>query len=122
MKKTIRGKLILEGPLYRGNARKTIFSRGENNDVFLPGKIDGQAKAMMSAFTGFWQHPKNPRASNAGLFEKLCRRQNRRDLDFVLLVRRMWVSSNYVPGLCLEALCPNSKQNFIETQIYEYTK
>ncbi len=74
MKKTINGKLVLKGPLYRGNSRKTIFSRGDNNEVFLPGRIGGQAKAMMSAFTGFWQHPRNPRNNNLGLFENLWSR------------------------------------------------
>ena len=80
MKKTIRGKLILEGPLYRGNSRKTIFSRGENNKVFLPGKINGQAIAMMSAFTGFWKHSKNPKANNTGLFERLWSRLFKEDM------------------------------------------
>lgn len=75
MTKTIKGSLIFESPVYRGNSKKTIFTRGNSkNEISLPGEISGSAKAMMSAFTGFWQHPKNPRNNNYGLIEQLWKR------------------------------------------------
>jgi hypothetical protein len=51
----IRGKLIAESPLYRGNARKTLFTRdgdGSQRLVSLAGEISGTAQALMDAFIG----------------------------------------------------------------------
>jgi len=72
MSSTIKGSLIFESPVYRGNSKKTIFTRGKSqNDISLPGKIDGSAQAMMDAFTGFWKNQRNPKFNNQGLLEQL---------------------------------------------------
>jgi hypothetical protein len=50
-----RGKLYAESPIYRGNARKTLFTRdgdGAQKLVSLAGEIGGTAQALMDAFTG----------------------------------------------------------------------
>lgn len=75
MAKNINGLLVFDGPVYRGNAKKTIFTRGRSaNDISLPGKIGGPAQRMMSAFTnGFWKH-KDQTKRNYGLLEQLWRR------------------------------------------------
>ncbi len=68
----IRGKLIAEAPIYRGNARKTLFTRdgdGRNRMVSLAGEVDGTAQALMDAFTG---QSKNGR--NKGLLNRLWER------------------------------------------------
>ena len=71
----ISGLLVFDGPVYRGNAKKTIFTRGNGKgDITLPGRIGGSAQAMMSAFTGFWQSHKNPKNNNYGLLEQLWKR------------------------------------------------
>ncbi len=51
----VRGKLIAETPIYRGNARKTLFTRdGDGNQrlVSLAGEISGTAQSLMDAFIG----------------------------------------------------------------------
>jgi CRISPR/Cas system CSM-associated protein Csm3 (group 7 of RAMP superfamily) len=51
----LRGKLIAETPIYRGNARKTLFTRdgdGTQKLVSLAGEISGTAQALMDAFIG----------------------------------------------------------------------
>jgi CRISPR/Cas system CSM-associated protein Csm3 (group 7 of RAMP superfamily) len=51
----LRGKLIAESPIYRGNARKTLFTRdgdGTQRLVSLAGEISGTAQALMDAFIG----------------------------------------------------------------------
>ena len=51
----IRGKLVAETPIYRGNARKTLFTRdgdGSQRLVSLAGEISGTAQALMDAFIG----------------------------------------------------------------------
>jgi len=51
----LQGKLIAETPLYRGNARKTLFTRdgdGTQRLVSLAGEISGTAQALMDAFIG----------------------------------------------------------------------
>jgi CRISPR/Cas system CSM-associated protein Csm3 (group 7 of RAMP superfamily) len=51
----IRGKLYAESPIYRGNARKTLFTRdgdGTQRLVSLAGEISGTAQALMDAFAG----------------------------------------------------------------------
>lgn len=52
---TLRGKLYAESPIYRGNARKTLFTRdgdGTQRLVSLAGEIQGTAQALMDAFIG----------------------------------------------------------------------
>lgn len=51
----LRGNLIAESPVYRGNARKTLFTRdgdGQERLVSLAGEIGGTASALMDAFIG----------------------------------------------------------------------
>ena len=51
----IRGKLVAETPIYRGNARKTLFTRdgdGSQRLVSLAGEISGTAQSLMDAFIG----------------------------------------------------------------------
>ncbi len=77
----IKGFLVFESPVYRGNSKKTIFTRGSSQEeITLPGTIDGPAKSIMNAFTGFWRHPRNPNASNKGLLESLWYRLYQEDM------------------------------------------
>jgi len=65
----LRGKLIAETPIYRGNARKTLFTRdgdGTHRLVSLAGEIDGTAQSLMDAFIG---QSRNGR--NIGLLNRL---------------------------------------------------
>ena len=58
----LQGKLIAESPLYRGNSRKTLFTRdgdGAHRLVSLPGEISGTAQSLMDAFTGQSRNGKN---------------------------------------------------------------
>lgn len=51
----LQGKIIAESPIYRGNARKTLFTRdddGEDRRVSLAGEIGGTASSLMDAFIG----------------------------------------------------------------------
>lgn len=51
----LRGKLYAESPIYRGNARKTLFTRdgdGKHRLVSLAGDISGTAQSLMDAFIG----------------------------------------------------------------------
>jgi len=68
----LRGKLIAESPIYRGNARKTLFTRdgdGTQRLVSLAGEISGTASALMDAFIGADRNGRN-----TGLLERLWRR------------------------------------------------
>ena len=68
----IQGAFIAESPIYRGNARKTLFTRdgdGKKRLVSLAGEISGTAQALMDAFIG---ESKNGR--NIGLLNQLWRR------------------------------------------------
>jgi len=65
----IRGKLWAETPAYRGNARKTLFTRdgdGTHRLVSLAGEISGTAESLMDAFIG---ESRNGR--NTGLFNQM---------------------------------------------------
>lgn len=65
----LRGTLHAEAPIYRGNARKTLFTRdgdGRQRLVSLAGEIDGTAQALMDAFIG---QSRNGR--NTGLLNRL---------------------------------------------------
>lgn len=58
----IQGKLFAETPIYRGNARKTIFTRdgdGTQRLVSLAGEVSGTAQALMDAFIGKSRDNKN---------------------------------------------------------------
>jgi len=58
----LKGKLFVESPIYRGNARKTLFTRdgdGTHRLVSLAGEIDGTAQALMDAFVGESKNGKN---------------------------------------------------------------
>ncbi|MDZ7290847.1 MAG: RAMP superfamily CRISPR-associated protein [candidate division KSB1 bacterium] len=51
----LKGKLFAESPIYRGNARKTLFTRdgdGTQRLVSLAGEIAGTAQTLMDAFIG----------------------------------------------------------------------
>ncbi|MBE7470945.1 MAG: hypothetical protein DPW09_18880 [Anaerolineae bacterium] len=65
----LRGQLIAESPIYRGNARKTLFTRdgdGKQRLVSLAGEIEGTAQALMDAFIG-----QSRDGRNMGLLERL---------------------------------------------------
>ncbi|MCX7683252.1 MAG: RAMP superfamily CRISPR-associated protein [Anaerolineae bacterium] len=68
----LQGKLIAESPIYRGNARKTLFTRdgdGKERLVSLAGEIAGTAQALMDAFIG-----RSADGKNIGLLNRLWRR------------------------------------------------
>ncbi|MCK5508349.1 MAG: hypothetical protein KAI50_07485 [Desulfobacterales bacterium] len=68
----IKGKLYAEAPIFRGNARKTLFTRdgdGKNRLVSLAGEIDGTAQSLMDAFIGQSRNKKN-----IGLLNRLWQR------------------------------------------------
>ncbi len=68
----VRGKLIAETPIYRGNGRKTLFTRdgdGTQRLVSLAGEISGTAQALMDAFIG-----ESKDGRNVGLLNRLWRR------------------------------------------------
>ncbi len=59
---TLHGKLIAETPIYRGNARKTLFTRdgdGTERLVSLAGEIQGTAQSLMDAFIGESRNQRN---------------------------------------------------------------
>ncbi len=58
----LQGKLYAESPIYRGNGRKTLFTRdgdGTQRLVSLAGEIAGTAQALMDAFIGQSRDGKN---------------------------------------------------------------
>ncbi len=58
----LKGKLYAVTPIYRGNARKTLFTRdgdGRHRLVSLAGEISGTAQALMDAFIGQSRNGKN---------------------------------------------------------------
>lgn len=68
----LKGKLYAESPIYRGNARKTLFTRdgdGTHRLVSLAGEIAGTAQSLMDAFIG---QSRNGR--NVGLLNRLWQR------------------------------------------------
>jgi CRISPR/Cas system CSM-associated protein Csm3 (group 7 of RAMP superfamily) len=68
----LRGKLVAETPIYRGNARKTLFTRdgdGTERLVSLAGEISGTAQALMDAFIG-----ESGNRRNIGLVNRLWQR------------------------------------------------
>lgn len=68
----LRGKLVAETPIYRGNARKTLFTRdgdGTHRLVSLAGEVAGTAQSLMDAFIG-----QSRDGRNIGLLDRLWRR------------------------------------------------
>lgn len=68
----LKGKLVAQSPIYRGNARNTVFTRdgdGKHRLVSLAGEISGTAQALMDAFIGESKNKKN-----IGLLDRLWRR------------------------------------------------
>lgn len=68
----LRGRLIAESPIYRGNARKTLFTRdgdGTQRLVSLAGEVSGTAQALMDAFIG-----QSRDGRNSGLLNRLWQR------------------------------------------------
>ncbi len=68
----LQGKLYAESPIYRGNGRKTLFTRdgdGTQRLVSLAGEIAGTAEALMDAFIGESRDGKN-----IGLLNRMWRR------------------------------------------------
>ncbi len=69
----LRGTLIAETPIYRGNARKTLFTRdgdGRERLVSLAGEIAGTAESLMDAFIGAARNGRNTGLLNQ-LWERL---------------------------------------------------
>ena len=65
----LKGKLYAESPIYRGNARKTLFTRdgdGTHRLVSLAGEIAGTAESLMDAFIG-----QSRRGQNVGLLNRM---------------------------------------------------
>ncbi len=68
----IKGELLAESPIYRGNARKTLFTRdgdGSHRLVSLAGEVGGTAQSLMDAFIG-----QSKNGKNIGLLNELWRR------------------------------------------------
>lgn len=58
----IKGIMWAESPIYRGNAKKTLFTRdddGTHRLVSLAGSIEGTAQSLMDAFIGQSRNGKN---------------------------------------------------------------
>ena len=69
---TLQGTLYAESPIYRGNARKTLFTRdddGTHRLVSLAGEIGGTAESLMDAFIG-----QDRKGKNTGLLNQLWKR------------------------------------------------
>jgi len=65
----LQGKLFAESPIYRGNARKTLFTRdgdGTHRLVSLAGEVAGTAQSLMDAFIG-----QSRDGQNIGLLNRL---------------------------------------------------
>jgi len=81
----IQGKLFVESPIYRGNARKTLFTRdgdGTQRLVSLAGEIAGTAQALMDAFIG-----KSRDGRNIGLLNQLWQRLYKSPLPEKLITK-----------------------------------
>ena len=93
----IRGTLFAESPIYRGNARKTLFTRdsdGKDRLVSLAGEISGTAQSLMDAFIG---QSRNGR--NIGLLNRLWQRLYGRPmpLDLITNAECHLQESSYLP-------------------------
>lgn len=66
------GTVLAESPIYRGNSRKTLFTRNGNGKeklVSLAGEVGGTAQSLMDAFIGESRNGKNK-----GLINQLWKR------------------------------------------------
>jgi CRISPR/Cas system CSM-associated protein Csm3 (group 7 of RAMP superfamily) len=82
----VKGKLRAETPIYRGNARKTLFTRdgdGTNRLVSLAGEVKGTAQSLMDAFIG-----RSGNGKNIGLLDRLWYRLYRETIP-VTLIRKV---------------------------------
>jgi CRISPR/Cas system CSM-associated protein Csm3 (group 7 of RAMP superfamily) len=75
----LKGHLIAESPIYRGNGLKTLFSRKNKRDctpIELPGRPDGRdpGKALMDAFLGFTNKTRDRTTYIDKLFDGLYKR------------------------------------------------
>jgi len=75
----LKGHLIAESPIYRGNGLKTLFSRKNKRDqtpIELPGKPESSdtGKQRMDAFMGFTNVLKNRKQYIDKLFDRLYKR------------------------------------------------
>lgn len=71
----LQGKLNVESPIYRGNARKTLFKRdgdGTQRLISLGGEISGTAQALVDVFIGTSRDGKNVGLLNQ-LWQRFCR-------------------------------------------------
>lgn len=81
----LHGKLIAESPIYRGNARKTLFTRdgdGTQRLVSLAGDISGTAESLMDAFIG-----QSGNGQNLGLLNRMWRRLYEAPMPDELILR-----------------------------------
>ena len=79
----LSGTLLAESPIYRGNSKKTLFTRnadGKEKLVSLAGRVEGTAQSLMDAFVG---ESKNRR--NKGLINKLWARLFNEDMPVRLV-------------------------------------
>lgn len=68
----LKGKLYAETPIFRGNARNTLFTRdgdGTHRLVSLAGEITGTAQSLMDAFVG-----ESGNGKNIGLLNRMWQR------------------------------------------------
>ena len=98
----LRGELIAESPIYRGNARKTLFTRdgdGTQRLVSLAGEIAGTAQSLMDAFIG--------------------QSRNRRNIG---LVNRLWLRLYGTPmlkGLITSVECKLQKESYQSDHFFD---
>ncbi|MDW7679811.1 MAG: RAMP superfamily CRISPR-associated protein, partial [bacterium] len=81
----LKGKLYAESPIYRGNAKKTLFTRdddGVQKLVSLAGEISGTAQALMDSFIG-----KSRDGKNVGLLNELWQRLYQAQMPEKLITR-----------------------------------
>jgi CRISPR/Cas system CSM-associated protein Csm3 (group 7 of RAMP superfamily) len=81
----LQGKLFAESPIYRGNARKTLFTRdgdGMQRLISLPGEIAGTAQSLMDAFIG-----QSRSGGNIGLLNHLWLRLYKSQMPGNLIAR-----------------------------------
>ena len=91
----LKGKLYAESPIYRGNARKTLFTRdgdGTHRLVSLAGEIAGTAESLMDAFIG-----QSRRGRNIGLLNRMWLRLYDSPLPQGLITK---VECQLVKSLC----------------------
>ena len=79
----LSGTIFAESPIYRGNSKKTLFTRngdGKERLVSLAGRVEGTAQSLMDAFIG---ESKNKR--NKGLINQMWERLFEEDIPSRLI-------------------------------------